>query len=205
MTNLQKFINSLSEPDYSPNRKVHYKLNNYLKTGIDFISSAKVGHKKPPRILKAEYYYNRGVAHLRKGQNDQAISDFSMAILLNPKFVMAYNNRGLAYGRDKGRYDKAISDFNKAIELNPRNVEAYNYRAVAYYFKDQYDKAISDFNKAIELYPSYALAYANRGETCFSKKEYNKAWNDINKAQALGEQVNPKFLKELREALGRER
>jgi len=171
MTNLQKFINSLSEPDYSPNRKVHYKLNNYLKTGIDFISSAKVGHKKPPRILKAEYYYNRGVAHLRKGQNDQAISDFSMAILLNPKFVMAYNNRGLAYGRDKGRYDKAISDFNKAIEL----------------------------------YPSYALAYANRGETCFSKKEYNKAWNDINKAQALGEQVNPKFLKELREALGRER
>jgi len=33
---------------------VHYKLNNYLKAGNNFISAAKLGHKKAQRILKSE-------------------------------------------------------------------------------------------------------------------------------------------------------
>jgi tetratricopeptide (TPR) repeat protein len=33
---------------------VHYKLNNYMKAGNDFISAAKLGHKKSQRLLKAE-------------------------------------------------------------------------------------------------------------------------------------------------------
>lgn len=33
---------------------VYYKLHNYEKAGIDFISAAKLGHKKAQRILKAE-------------------------------------------------------------------------------------------------------------------------------------------------------
>jgi tetratricopeptide (TPR) repeat protein len=33
---------------------IHYKLNNHLEAGNDFISAAKLGHKKSQRILKSE-------------------------------------------------------------------------------------------------------------------------------------------------------
>jgi hypothetical protein len=35
--------------------------------------------------------------------------------------------------------------------------------------------------------------------------EYDKAWEDVNKAQSLGYHVSPEFLKDLREALGRDK
>ena len=45
----------------------------------------------------------------------------------NPKDVVAYHNRGDAYGL-KGDIDRAISDYTKAIELNPNYAPAYNSR-----------------------------------------------------------------------------
>ena len=68
---------------------------------------------------------------LTKSQYDKAISDYTKAIEINPRFAEAYYNRGLAYGK-KGQYDKAISDYTKAIEINPRFAEAYNNRGDAY-------------------------------------------------------------------------
>ena len=56
--------------------------------------------------------------------HDQAISDFTKAIEMNPRYYQAYYNRGIVYG-NKGQYDQAISDYNKAIEINPRFAQAY--------------------------------------------------------------------------------
>ena len=67
----------------------------------------------------AEAYYNRGNAYEKKGQYDKAISDYSKAIEINPKYAKAYNNRGIAHAI-RGQYEKTISDYNKAIEINPR-------------------------------------------------------------------------------------
>ena len=69
-------------------------------------------------------YYNRGVTYKSKGQYDQAISDFTKALEIIPRFAEAYNNRGNAYAM-KGQYDQAISDFTKALEINPRFAGAY--------------------------------------------------------------------------------
>ena len=82
---------------------------------------------------------------------------------------------------------------------------AYNNRGTAYNTKGQYDQAISDFTKAIEINPKYAGAYYNRGDAFYKKGEYNRALDDVNKAQSLGLKVPGEFLKELREASGREK
>ncbi len=61
-------------------------------------------------------YNKRGVAYARKGQYDQAISDFNKALEINPRYATAYYNRGIAY-KDKGQYDKAWEDVHKAQDL----------------------------------------------------------------------------------------
>ena len=58
---------------------------------------------------KSEDYYNRGIARFKKGENDRALSDFTKAIKMNPRFGMAHYYRGMAYHRKK-EYDQVISD-----------------------------------------------------------------------------------------------
>jgi len=47
---------------------------------------------------------------------DQAISDYTIAIKINPEFTRAYQNRWLAYYH-KGDYDRAWEDVHKVETL----------------------------------------------------------------------------------------
>jgi tetratricopeptide (TPR) repeat protein len=149
----------------------------------------------------AEVYNNRGFAYCQIGQYDQAISDFSKAIKVNPRLAHAYNNRGAAY-LYKAQYDQAIADLSKAIEIDPRLAQAYNNRGWAYIKKWQYDQAISDFNKTIEINPAFIEAYFYRAIVYFLVEEYEKSLVDVIKAQQLGYQIPLKFLDDLRKVTG---
>jgi hypothetical protein len=100
----------------------------------------------------AEAYYKRGVEFYEKNDYDIAISEFTEAIRLNPKYAEAYYGRGGAY-ISKNDYEIAISDLNEAIRLKRNYAEAYSRRGTAYFLKGNYDKAISDLNEAIRLKP----------------------------------------------------
>jgi tetratricopeptide (TPR) repeat protein len=98
----------------------------------------------------AEEFFQQGKQCSLDEKSDQAIYNYTEAIKRNPKFVKAYNNRGIAYvGRQQ--YDLAIADFNKAIELDPKNGKAYNNRAVAYWYKGEAARARQDIQKAQSL------------------------------------------------------
>ena len=64
----------------------------------------------------AEAYYERGKAHRRLGNFQQAIEDFSEAVRLNPNHAAAYNYRGLVY-KSLGQIDQAFSDMMEAATL----------------------------------------------------------------------------------------
>ena len=56
----------------------------------------------------------RGNLWLARGDNDRAISDFSVALGLDPNNTDAYVNRGVAwYAKDDN--DRAIADYDMAI------------------------------------------------------------------------------------------
>src|SRR5262245_2303690 len=82
--------------------------------------------------------------------HDLRIKGCSALIQRNPNDVLAYHNRGDAYGL-KGEVDRAISDYNKAIELNPNYAPAYTSRGRAYTSKGDYTRAVADVTKASEL------------------------------------------------------
>lgn len=99
---------------------------------------------------KAEEFFEKG-KNLSSVENaDKAIENYNQAIKIDPKFVKAYNNRGIAYVWKK-QYDLAIADFNKAIELDPNNGKAYNNRAIVYSYQGETDKARQDLHKAQSL------------------------------------------------------
>jgi tetratricopeptide (TPR) repeat protein len=99
---------------------------------------------------KSEEFFEQGKKYISVENADKAINNYSEAIKINPKFVKAYNNRGIAYIHKK-QYDLAIADFSKAIELDPKNGKAYNNRAIVYSYQGETDKAIQDLQKAQSL------------------------------------------------------
>ena len=46
--------------------------------------------------------------------------------------------------------------------------------------------------------------YAARAVVYYNLKDYDRAWNDVRKAQKLGDKMDEGFLKQLREAWGKE-
>ena len=61
-------------------------------------------------------YFNIGIAKADKGDNVGAISEYSKAIDIDPKFAIAYFYRGLVKLKLKQK-NKACLDFSKAGEL----------------------------------------------------------------------------------------
>lgn len=129
---------------------------------------------------KARPYLNRGVAYGEMGVH-RAISDFNQALRIDPSYVDAYNNRGIAY-YNIGEYDKAISDFSQALRVNPNYADLYNNRGVVYGKMGEYDKAMSDFNQTLRLNPKHAKAYHNRGIGYFKRGELDNAIRDFTEA-----------------------
>jgi tetratricopeptide (TPR) repeat protein len=64
------------------------------------------------------------------GQADRAMDDFNAAIKLDPTYIDALNNRGLAY-LGRGAYDLAIKDFDQVLKLDPNDADAGRNRAAA--------------------------------------------------------------------------
>lgn len=49
------------------------------------------------------------------GKYNEAIKDYTMALQIDPKSIIAHNYRGLIYSKLK-KYEEAIKDFDKVIE-----------------------------------------------------------------------------------------
>jgi tetratricopeptide (TPR) repeat protein len=150
---------------------------------------------KPIKKLEAfaELYFFRGLA--KNNENKEAIKDYNEAIKLNPQYVNAYNNRGIAQANlPQPQYNKAIKDYNEAIKLNPQHVNAYYNRGITKNDQKKYEDAIKDYSKAIELDPNFALAYIGRGITKESQEKYEEAIEDYKIAIQLAKRYDSNLI-----------
>jgi len=84
---------------------------------------------------------------------DGALADFDQALESDPRYVMAYNNRGITKA-SIGDVDGAMADFNEAIRINSRHPEAYVNRGLLRLQQGRKVEAERDFARSITLRPS---------------------------------------------------
>jgi Tfp pilus assembly protein PilF len=138
--------------------------------------------------LSATDWYRKGLSFARTGNYDEAIAATTKAILLNPKYSLAYVTRSFAYGK-LGDNQRVLADSNKAIELDPNLATAYLNRGFAYSKLGNYQQVLADSNKAIELDPNLAMAYVNRGIAYGKIGNYQQVLADSNKAIELDPKI----------------
>jgi len=109
------------------------------------------------------------------------VEKYTKAIQANPKDVLAYHNRAVAYCR-LGSHGQAVDDFTNAIKLDPKNAILYYNRAIAYGALGKPEQAIDDGTKAIALNTKDTNAYINRGIDYIALGDGDRAVKDLNRA-----------------------
>ena len=127
--------------------------------------------------------FNNGQKAFENKDFDSAVTDFTKAIELDPKFVNAYSCRGDGYLKLKA-YLESIADCTKAMEVDPKHANAYIIRGNAYRILKKYPESMGDCTKAIELDPKHANAYNIRGMAYADLNKYAEAITDFSKAIA---------------------
>ena len=156
------------------------KIINYFNSGrfLEGEIKIKILLKKYPTVA----YLHNLLGLLLKNQNKivEAEKSFAEAIVMNPKFGMAYNNLGnICYKKDN---KKAKEYYEKALKLEPKSVEILN--NLANYFKknNKIEESIKYFNQSLEINSSHPLTNHNLGMTYQAKGDFKKAEEYLLKA-----------------------
>jgi tetratricopeptide (TPR) repeat protein len=95
-------------------------------------------------------WFKSATTKCERGDFQEALTDYTKAMDLDPKYTDACYGRGLAKSSLQD-YQGAVADFTKAIDLNPDHSDAFYSRGNAYLGLGQKSKAHDDFMKTIDL------------------------------------------------------
>ena len=101
---------------------------------------------------EAQLAWGQGNQALEQRRAEDAITEYTQAIALWPRFVAAYVSRGnaevslMAYGQ-------AMADYDAAINLNSSYPEAYLSRGTAHWLLGELEPAATDFGALVSLRP----------------------------------------------------
>lgn len=164
----------------------------YFLNEIESIDGQKLGSAKEDSgvldIKKGEVAqetakeaFDKGLAYLEELKLDEAIAEFSKAIVINPNYAEVYRARSIAYF-EKNDLVKFHEDENMLDKLgyisDPKFMDyllkkfptmSYCLQGTSDLVNNDYDEAIANFNKALELNPNLAAAYLGRG-TLYAQK-----------------------------------
>lgn len=115
--------------------------------------------KSPESAVSREYL---GYALYERGQVEEAIECYLMALQLKPDYEDAHINLGIAYAA-RGRIDEAIDHYMKALRIQPNSVEGHSNLGLAYAAKGWSDRAMEQYQIALSINPYFAKAYHNLG------------------------------------------
>ena len=101
----------------------------------------------------APLYCVLGDIYLSTGYFEDAITEYKMAIWLDPFNIAANRHLCRAY-EEQGDYNQAIDIYNKLIAMAPNIPDLYSNLANIYYIKGEFDLAISNYQTAITLNPN---------------------------------------------------
>jgi tetratricopeptide (TPR) repeat protein len=143
------------------------------------------------QTLNSSDYFLSALGKDDRGDYKGAIVDYNEAILINPKYFEAYNNRANLKKNKLNDVQGALADYNEAILINPKSSFVYTNRAL---LKDEklndVQGALADYNEAILIDPKYSTAYYNRANLKVGKlNDIQGALADYNEAIL----INPKY------------
>jgi protein O-mannosyl-transferase len=119
-------------------------------------------------------YKNRGNFYAQKNQNDLALKDYEVLLIIGTKDPKIFSNLGNIYGLS-GQYDKSLDAYNQSIKLDSNAYDIYMNRGITYARAGKHDLAIRDFDKALRLNPGSVEVISAKAYAFLEKGDLDKA------------------------------
>jgi len=139
--------------------------------------------------MSAATFKEAGNKALQAGNFDEAISQYTLAIEVDPSDHVFYSNRSAAY-LSKGDADNALVDGEKCIELKPTWAKGYSRKGAALHAKKQYEEALRVYNEGLIQVPDDAALKS-------AVTEVTKLIESRNAAPSSGGLFGPQLLAKL--------
>ena len=141
--------------------------------------------KSTTENVEAYDYYLRGRSffhQMRRSSIESAISMFSDAIKIDPKYTLAYSGLSYCYSfihlyweSKDSIAEKALNASIKAIKLDNKLAEAHVAYGLANSIINDYDKSVKAFDNALNLNPHLFEAYYFNARIKFAQGKINNA------------------------------
>src|SRR5215213_1049536 len=136
--------------------------------------------KRDTTLSSAKEHLEAGREYLLEGNYNEAISELSTAVSLDPKLTEAHNLLGVAYDK-KGFNDRARDSFERAVKME-EDADTLNNLGFSLYQNGNYRAAVDRLKRAAKLAPhderilnNLGLAYCRLGKIDEAYKAFTRA------------------------------
>jgi tetratricopeptide (TPR) repeat protein len=123
---------------------------------------------------KAKTYYKAGNEFIDNQKYEDAVTQFTSAISLEPSDADYYSARGKAYEM-LNKYNEAFTDYEKALVFKPKDADAIVSLGRVCNNLKKYDQALVLLNRASALDKRNSLVYTEKVKTLMGLEKYEQA------------------------------
>jgi len=171
------------DPDYALSHLylgiIYYDLNNMLLALESILHAIELDN------TLAVAYFLRARTYQNLNDNAKALSDYNMALYLEPDNDRYHRSRGIFLYTIIGNSTLALVDFNRAVEINPLNYLNFQQRGVFFSNYGLHEMALEDHNVSIRLNSEDTFNFNNKGVSLAHLGRNEEALDNFNIAIQL--------------------
>jgi len=134
-----------------------------------------------PDLTAAVLHLQQGRALLQSGNVDQAISELTTALTLNPKLAEANSLLGVAY-ESKGFRNQALKSLEAAVQADKNNSQYLNNLGYLLFKNNDFEAATKYLKRAGKLAPNNPRIWNNLGLVQCERGKFDDAFASFTKA-----------------------
>ena len=162
----------------APNRAWYREIHAIYSIDLRRFDRAKAGLDSAIQLDDRPYLrFLRGLVCCQRGQFDQSLQDFDLAIRDEPENAQFYRGRALARAK-LGMHKKAMEDAERLLQLAPQQGETHYVLGVALANLGRYRDAVRAYEQGLRLRPELIYPLEARAEALDHLGEHTLAATD---------------------------
>jgi Tfp pilus assembly protein PilF len=157
------------------------KLQRMTEKDGEKFASVGVTKLNDSRTPEAPKHLANGRTYLLNGQLNEAITELSTAVSLDPKLTEAHSLLGVAYDK-KGLGDRAKDSYEHAVKTDSDDAQALNNLGFSLYQNGNYRAAVDRLKRAVKLAPTDDRILNNLGLALCRLGKFEEAYKHFARA-----------------------